>query len=79
MPEHGHLITPDHWACYEQLRSKMKVLKIVSIDLESNEHVTTSSVLYYFWQLLYETGLGLRVDKIMNNHYVYAREFCTAF
>ena len=34
------------WACYEQLRSKIKFLKIVSIDLDSNKHVTISSVLY---------------------------------
>ena len=33
---------PIHWACYEQLRSKMTLLKIVSIDLESNKHVTIS-------------------------------------
>ena len=36
-PEYGHIFTPDHWACYEQLRTKMKVLKIVSIKLESNK------------------------------------------
>ena len=78
-PEYGHIFTPDHWACYEQLRSKMKVLKAVSIKLESNKHVTISHVLYFFWQLLYETKSGLRVDRIMSNHYVYAREFCTGF
>ena len=57
----------------------MKVLKTVSIKLESNKHVTISHVLYFFWQLLYETKLGLRVDRIMSNHYVYACEFCTGF
>ena len=57
----------------------MKVLKAVSIKLESNKHVTISHVLYFFWQLLYETKSGLRVDRIMSNHYVYAREFCTGF
>ena len=70
---------PKHWACYEQLRSKMKVLKIVSIKLESNKHVTISHVLYFFGSCLYKTKSGLRVDRIMNNHYVYAREFCTGF
>ena len=35
-PEYGHIFTPDHWACYEQLRSKMKVLKAVSIKLDTN-------------------------------------------
>ena len=57
----------------------MKVLKIVSIKLESNKHVTISHVLYFFWQLLYDTKSGLRVDRIMSNHYVYAREFCIRF
>ena len=57
----------------------MKVLKIVNIKLESNNHVTISHVLYFFWQLLYETKSGLRVDRIMSNHYVYAREFCIGF
>ena len=51
--EYGHIFAPDHWACYEQLRSKMKVLKTVSIKLESNKYVTISHVLYFFWQLLY--------------------------
>ena len=57
----------------------MKILKIVSIKLESNKHVTISHVLYFFWKLLYETKSGLRVDRIMSNHYVYARGFCTGF
>ena len=57
----------------------MKVLKTVSIKLESNKHVTISHVLYFFWQLLYETKSGLRVDRIMSNHYVYARGCCTGF
>ena len=55
------------------------MLKTVSIKLESNKHATISHVLYFFWQLLYETKLGLRVDRIMSNHYVYACEFCTGF
>ena len=57
----------------------MKVLKIVSIKLESNKHVTISHVLYFFLQLLYKTKSGLRFDNIMSNHYVYACEFCTGF
>ena len=55
------------------------MLKTVSIKLESNKHVTISHVLYFFWQLLYKTKSGLRVDRIMNNHYVYACKFCTGF
>ena len=55
------------------------MLKIVSVKLESNEYVTTSHVLCFFWQLLYETKSGLRVDRIISNHYVYACEFCTGF
>ena len=77
--EYGYIFTPDHWACCEQLRSKMKVLKTVSIKLESNKQVTISHVLYFFGQLLYETKLGLRIDKIMSNHYVYAHEFALGF
>ena len=76
-PEYGNIFTSDHWACYEQLRSKMKVLKIVGIKLESNKHVTITHVLYFFWQLLYKTKSGLRVDRVMSNHYVYACEFCS--
>ena len=57
----------------------MKVLKTVSIKLESNKQVTISHVLYFFWQLLYETKLGLRIDRIMSNHYVYAHEFALGF
>ena len=57
----------------------MKVLKIVSINLESNKHVTISHVLYFFWQLLYETKLRLRVERIMSNQYIYAHEFWTGF
>ena len=53
----------------------MKVLKIVSITLESNKHVTIRHVFNFFWQLLYETKSGLRIDRIMSNHYVYAHEF----
>ena len=52
----------------------MKVFETVSIKLESNKHVTISHVLYFFWQFLYESKSGLRVDRIMSNHYVYARE-----
>ena len=78
-PEYGHIFTPDHWACYEQLRRKMKVLKIVSIKLESNKHVTISHVLYFFWQLLYETKSGLRVDRIMSNHYFMHVNFALDF
>ena len=55
------------------------MLKTLSIKLDSNKHVTISHVLYFFWQLLYETKSGLRVDRITSNHYVYAREFCTGF
>ena len=55
------------------------MLKTVSIKLESNKHVTRSHVLYFFWQLLYKTKSGLRTDRIMSNHYVYAREFCIRF
>ena len=36
-------------------------------------------MLYFLWQSLHETKLGLRFDRIMSNHYVYAREFCTGF
>ena len=57
----------------------MRVLKVVRIELEINKHVTISNVLYYFWQLLYESGTGLRVDKIMRNHCAYTHEFCTKF
>ena len=57
----------------------MEVLKTMSINLEPNKHVTISHVLYFFWQLLYETKSGLRVNRIMSNYYVYAREFCTGF
>ena len=55
------------------------MLKTVGIKLESNKHVTKIHVLYFFWKLLYGTKSGLRVDRIMSNHYVYAREFCTRF
>ena len=79
MPKYGYIVTPDHWAWCEQLRSKTKVLKIVSIKLESNKQVTISHVLYFFWQLLYETKLDLTIDKTMSNHYVYAYEFALGF
>ena len=36
---------PNLSACSEQLRSKMRVLRVVSIKLESNEHVTIIYVL----------------------------------
>ena len=79
-PEFEHISTPDHWACYEQVRSKMKVLKTVSIKLDSNKHrYHRSHVLYFFWQLLYETKPGLRIYRIMSNHCVYAHECCTGF
>ena len=78
MPEYGYIFTPDHWACYEQLRSKIKVLKTVSIKLESNKHVTISHVVYFFWHL-YETKSGLRIDRSMSNHYVYVHEFALGF
>ena len=51
----------------------------MNIKLKSNKHVTISHVLYPFWRLLYETKLGLTIDRIMSNHYVYATEFCTWF
>ena len=57
----------------------MEVLKIVSIKLEPNKHVTISYVLHFFWQLLYETKLCLRIDGIMSNHYAYAHEFELGF
>ena len=57
----------------------MKVLKTVSIKLESNKQVTISHALYFFWQLLYEIKVGLRIDKIMSNRYVYAHEFALGF
>ena len=78
-PEHGYIFTPDHWACYEQLGSKMKVLTTVRIKLDSNKHVTISHVLYFFSKLLYETKSALGVDRIMSNHYVYAHEFSIGF
>ena len=74
-----HIFFPGHWACYKQLKSKIKVFKILSTKLESNERVTISHVLYSFWQLLYKTKSSLRVDRIMSNNYVYAREFCIYF
>ena len=57
----------------------MKVLKTMSIKLESNKHITVSQFLYFIWQLLYETKPSFTVDRIMSNYYVYAREFCTGF
>ena len=41
------------------------MLKVVSMNLESNKHVTISHVLYFLWQLLYETKSGLRVIIII--------------
>ena len=51
----------------------------VSIKLESNKQVTISHVLLFFGQLFYETKSGLRIDRIMSNHYVYAHEFALGF
>ena len=45
--------------------------------MESNKHITISSVLYYFWQLSYKNGSTFRANRIMSNHFVHAREFCT--
>ena len=55
----------------------MKIVRVVNVELESNKYVTISSVQYYLWKLLYKTGSGLRVDRIMSSNYVYACEFCT--
>ena len=75
LPEYGYIFTPDHWVCCEQLRSKTKVLKTMSIKLRVQQASYHKPCLIFFWQLLYETKLGLRIDKIMSNHYVYAHEF----
>ena len=79
LPEYGHIFTPNHRACYEQLRSNMRVLRTMSIKLESNERVSISHVFNFSRQLLYKSGSGLRVDRIMSNNYFYACEFCTGF
>ena len=79
LSEYRHGFISDHWARCEQLRSKMKVLRVVSIELDSNKHVTIRHVLYKFWQLLYKSGLGLRVYRIMGNHYIYESKFALDF
>ena len=64
----------------------LRAIKEQDESVENSEHKVRvqqasyhKTCLIFFWQLLYETKLGLRIDKIMSNHYVYAHEFAMGF
>ena len=40
--------TPKHWAAYEQLRRKMEIMRVVSVELKSHEQVKISNIPYHF-------------------------------
>ena len=49
------------------------------MELESNKQVTINNVLYYFRNLLDDSGSGLTINKIIRNYYSYSGEFCAGF
>ena len=42
-PNHGDILSPDHWACYEHLMSEMNIERAVSVELDSNKQMKIST------------------------------------
>ena len=58
---------------------KINIMRAVSVEIESNKRATINDVLYSFWKSFNVSKSGLNINRIISNHYVYAREFCGGF
>lgn len=55
----------------------MKHMKVMRIHLDFNKQVIISRILYYFWELLNQSSLGLNVEQVTSTHYKSAGDFST--